>query len=94
MQVTQKTEKLAKQLLLVGDPNRIQILCFLFNKKQACVTDIADGLGLNTAITSHHLLALAKEGLLISDRNGKKICYSLSKSSFLNDLKKLICKYK
>lgn len=94
MQVTQKIEKLAKQLLVVGDPNRIRILCFLLSKKSACVTEIAENLGLSAATTSHHLLILAKENLLLSNRNGKKICYALSELQLLKDLKKIICKNK
>lgn len=84
---------LADQLSLVGDPARLKILCVIFNNNSTCVSEIADTLGSNIAIVSHHLQTLHNAGLLTTKRDGKKICYSLSKKPFLTDLKRLICKY-
>lgn len=84
---------LAEQLLLVGDYTRLKILCIIFNNNGACVSQITKILESNIAITSHHLNALSDAGLLTTKRDGKKICYSLSKDPFLADLKRLICKY-
>jgi DNA-binding transcriptional ArsR family regulator len=94
MAETNNMENLAKKLQTAGDPCRLKILCYIFTAKRACVSEIAKYLGLSVAIVSHHLLSLAKEGLLESERDGKRICYSLPKTGFLSDLKKLICKYK
>jgi DNA-binding transcriptional ArsR family regulator len=80
-QEKQKLELLAKKLRTAGDSNRLKILCLIFNNKKVCVSDIANYLGLSIAITSHHLQSLTKEGLLDSDREGKRICYSLSNSN-------------
>ncbi len=90
----QKMELLAKKLRVAGDPSRLKILCLIFSDKKVCVSDIAKELGMGVAITSHHLQSLAKEGLLESSRDGKKICYSLSKNDIVTDLKKFICRYK
>ncbi len=89
----QKIELLAVKLQTAGDPNRLKILCYIFNVKKACVSDIAKHLKMNVAIISHHLQALSRENLLESDREGKRICYSLSKSEIVSDLQKFICKH-
>ncbi|OIO29913.1 hypothetical protein COX93_02485 [Candidatus Nomurabacteria bacterium CG_4_10_14_0_2_um_filter_30_12] len=85
---------LAKRLYLVGDAHRIKIICCIMKHKKVCVSDIVKDLGSNIAIVSHHLQVLAKEGILVSDREGKKISYKLNKNNFTTDLKRLICKYK
>jgi len=90
----QKIESLAKKIQTAGDPSRLKILCCIFNTKKACVSDIALELGMSVAVTSHHLKTLAKEGLLESERDGKKICYTLSKENVVADLRDFICKYK
>jgi ArsR family transcriptional regulator len=87
-------ENLAKKLQTAGDPCRLRILCYIISAKKACVSDIAGHLRLSVAIVSHHLQSLAKEGLLESERDGKRICYSFLDGEFVSDLKKLICKYK
>ena len=89
-----KIELLAKKLRVAGDCSRLKILCLIFSDKKVCVSDIAKDLGMSVAITSHHLQSLAKEELLLSNREGKKICYSLSKNDMVTDLKKFICRYK
>ena len=94
MTTNDKIEALAKKLQTAGDLNRLKILCYLFTAKKACVSDISDHLGMSIATTSHHLQALAKEDLLASEREGKKICYKLGQAEINADLKKFICKYK
>jgi DNA-binding transcriptional ArsR family regulator len=86
--------ELAKIMRTAGDESRLQILCTLFNKKKACVSDIAESLGMSVAIVSHHLQVLSSEGLLDSVREGKRICYTVHDDAFVTDLKKFICKYK
>ncbi|MCK9351922.1 MAG: metalloregulator ArsR/SmtB family transcription factor [Candidatus Paceibacterota bacterium] len=89
------TENLAKKLQTAGDPCRLKILCYIISSKKACVSDIAKHLRMSVAIVSHHLQMLAKEDLLESERNGKRICYSFpTRNAFVTDLKKLICKYR
>ena len=87
-------KKLAGQFSLVGDSARLQILCVIFKNNGACVSEITDLLGSNIAIISHHLQVLSSAGLLVPKRQGKRICYHLSKETFLTDLKRIICKYK
>ncbi len=90
----EKIRLLAKKLLLSADYNRLKILCNIFCYRKCCVSDIAEHLGLNIAIVSHHLKIMSRAELLVSERNGKQVIYSLAKNPFAKDIKKLICKYK
>ncbi len=90
----EKTSRLAKFLRVAGDENRIRIMCLLFKRKKICVSDIAEELSISVAISSHHLQELLKAGIVLSERNGKEICYFLAKSALVSDFKKFICKYK
>jgi DNA-binding transcriptional ArsR family regulator len=89
-----RLNELAKLMRTAGDESRLKILCIIFSKRKVCVSDIAKELDMSIAIVSHHLQALSREGLLLSVREGKRICYQLPKDSFVKDLKKFICKYK
>lgn len=92
--VEQKIIALSKRLQLAGDPSRLKILCLIFKVKKMCVSDLAKKLGQSVAVTSHHLQALEKDGLLSSHREGKMVCYFLAPGKFMTDLKNFICKYK
>jgi DNA-binding transcriptional ArsR family regulator len=85
---------IAKLMRTAGDESRLKILCIIFSKKKVCVGNIAEELNLSVAIVSHHLQIMSKEKLLVSVREGKRICYELPKDTFVKDLKKFICKYK
>lgn len=85
---------IARKLQTAGDPNRIKILCTIFDTKKLCVTDLAEKLNLSVATVSHHLQKLADEGMLEPIREGKMICYQLNETEFIKDLKNFICKYK
>ncbi len=85
---------LAKKIRTVGDETRLKIMCVIFSENRICVSEIAEKLGLNVAIVSHHLQALKDEGFLLAVRDGKNVNYKLSNDCFIGDLKKLICKYK
>ncbi len=89
-----RLNELAKLLRSAGDESRLRILCVIFAYKKVCVSDIAEELGLGIAIVSHHLRVMARDGLVVSVRDGKRICYTLPKKAFTEDLKRFICKYK
>lgn len=94
MKATTPFTNLSNKLKSASEPNRLHILCLLFGHQKMCVSDISKKLKLSVAVVSHHLLALQKEELVSSVREGKKICYSLSESNFMRDFRDLICKYK
>lgn len=83
--------KRARLLSLAGDETRIRILCFMFEYKEGCVTDVAESLGTNINTVSHHLRTMKDVGLLSSERMGTTICYKLVRNEFVNKLEKAVC---
>ena len=61
---------------LLGDPTRIHILFFLM-ERDACVSDLANRLGLTHSAVSHQLSLLKANKLVRQRRNGKMIFYTL-----------------
>lgn len=88
-----KKTDLANIFKVIGEENRLLILCLLFEEKEMCVGEIASKLKLGIAITSHHLKTLEKNNILKSRKEGKEVCYSLHNEDIIKDTKKLICKY-
>ena len=98
MQKTYRTFKLDKDLIqkarmlaLAGDATRIRILCFMFQYKKACVSDIAKSLGMSVASISHHLQVMRDNGYFTTERMGNSICYILAENDLMGNLKKIIC---
>lgn len=84
---------LARRLALAGDATRLSVVCALMREKGACVSELAVTTGESVATVSHHLRALAREGLVEHRREGKRVCYALSHDPFAADLRRLACKY-
>lgn len=61
---------------LLGNPTRIHIL-FLLMEQDACVSDLADRLGLTQSAVSHQLSLLKANKLVGQRRSGKMIFYTL-----------------
>lgn len=89
--LTQELIRKSRLLSLAGDQSRIRILCFMFKYQKACVTDIAQALGMSLASVSHHLQLMRDNGLLTSERMGNNICYILVANGFTKKLEKIIC---
>lgn len=83
--------KKARLLELAGDSTRIRILCFMFQYKKACVSDIAESLDMSVASISHHLQIMRDNGFFTTERMGQNICYILAKNDFIKQLEKIIC---
>jgi len=69
-------EGLPAFLKLIADSNRLRILTLLA-RGERCVCDIETPLGLPQNLTSHHLAALKRAGLVRDRRDGKWVYYSL-----------------
>ena len=67
---------LTKFFKLLGNPTRIHIL-FLLMERDACVSDLADRLGLTQSAVSHQLSLLKANKLVRRRRDGKMIFYTL-----------------
>ncbi len=86
-----KVEKISKAL---ADPNRLQILTSI-HKNQACMycADINNILNLAQPSVSHHLKQLTDAELIIAEKEGREVKYSLNNKmidqyvNFLNALK-------
>lgn len=81
----QKLEMASSKLRAMAHPMRIAILELLHKNKQLSVTDIYKALNIEQAAASHHLNILKNKGVLVSQRDGKKIFYGL-KSEVLTEI--------
>jgi ArsR family transcriptional regulator, lead/cadmium/zinc/bismuth-responsive transcriptional repressor len=81
----------AELLKMAGDPVRIRILCFMFEHKKACVTDIAESLDVPINTISHHLQKMKHVKFFETKRIGTIICYELIENTFTKRLQRLIC---
>jgi len=80
----------------LGDPTRLSVFCFMKNREQMCVTDIAEALELTVANTSHHLQILYKADLFTKERQGLYICYKRAENTIVQAVEELIqcsCQY-
>lgn len=75
----------------LADPNRRKILSLL-KKKDMSVTDIQKYFSFTQASLSHHLDVLRRAGLVVTERQGQFIYYSLNISVF-EDMANLILNY-
>lgn len=71
-----KLDIAASKLRAIAHPMRIAIIDLL-QEKGLSVTEIYERLNIEQASASHHLNILKSKGVLVSQRNGKKIIYSL-----------------
>ena len=74
-QKLKQTTKIAKAL---ADENRIRILCLLKNKKDLCVCEITEIIGLAQPTISSHLKLLENAGLIESFKDGLWVNYNIS----------------
>ena len=91
IELTKDLVRRARLLELAGNSTRIRILCLLFERGEACVSDIAKNLKMSVAAVSHHLQMMRDNELLAAVRMGNNICYKPVKSELVNKLKKMIC---
>lgn len=71
-------QKASNILRAVSHPLRLKILCFIHDAKKVNVNKIYASLKLEQSITSQHLRILKDADLVIHERNGKFIYYSLN----------------
>ncbi len=85
-------KELAETLKLIGEENRLYIICELLKNKRLNVTEISSKVDVSIATASHHLKALEKGGVLLSVKSGKEVYYSLADLEMMSELRDLICK--
>lgn len=70
-------ERQAEMLKAIAHPLRIAIITALNTSEMLAVSEIQKMVGIEQSVTSHHLGILKTKGLLVSQRDGKKIRYGL-----------------
>ena len=74
---TEKFSQAASVFAQLGDGTRLRILWLLCHCRE-CVSNIAAALNLSKAVVSHHLQLLRRSNIVISERIGQEIHYSLA----------------
>lgn len=69
--------QLVRTMRLLGDENRFKIFKLLILEDMMCVSDIAEELGVSSPAVSQHFKNFELLDLVIKERQGSKICYSL-----------------
>jgi ArsR family transcriptional regulator len=67
----------------LSDPTRLRMVNLL-DAQSLCVRDLQDVLGLSQPVVSRNLAVLRAANLVRNQRQGAKVCYSLSRAPFLN----------
>ena len=86
-----KLDSVTKFLIVVSEPNRLNILRILRNGELS-VAEIWQFLDLSQNLVSHHLKVMKEFGLLSSRKDGKQVIYSLKKD-LLSRYKSLLIKF-
>lgn len=71
-------DTLASLLKIVAEPNRLRLLCIL-QAGEHCVCEIERHLQLSQSLISHHLKDLKDAGIVLDEKRGLYVYYSLTK---------------
>ncbi len=66
-----------RYLACISDPSRFRLVVALSDGER-CVTDLAQAIGLSQSCTTRHVQALRREGIVESDRVGKRVMIRLA----------------
>ncbi len=80
---TEKFSQAAEVFSQLGDGTRLRILWLLCHCKE-CGSNIAAALNLSKAVVSHHLQLLRRSNLVVAERVGQEIHYSLADTKEAN----------
>ena len=71
--------ELAKGFAALADPARLRVISILAAAEggEVCVCDFVEPLGKSQPTVSHHLKVLGEAGLVVGNRRGKWVWYSL-----------------
>lgn len=61
--------------IALGDPRRVFILRLILKKSGICVSDIAKRCRFSVSAASQQLRILEDRGLVIGEREGRRVCY-------------------
>ncbi|MCV6575809.1 MAG: metalloregulator ArsR/SmtB family transcription factor [Cohaesibacter sp.] len=72
-----QADKVARLLKLLGNGNRLRILCQLADGPEKSVTSLSNALNLSQSALSQHLAKMREDGLVCGRRDAQTIYYSL-----------------
>lgn len=67
----------ARKLKVLSDSTRLAVMELLI-QKPSHVGPLVEALGVEQSLLSHHLRVLREAGLVVADRDGKSVLYSLA----------------
>lgn len=74
-----EVENLGELLGTIAEPNRLRVLCILQADGSHCVCDLNTHMpDVSQSLLSHHLADLREAGLVMSEKRGLKVYYSLT----------------
>ena len=70
---------LSERFAALGDPVRLRLVSLLANAEggAVCVCDLTEPVGRSQGTVSHHLKVLGQAGLVVSEKRGRNIWYSI-----------------
>jgi ArsR family transcriptional regulator, virulence genes transcriptional regulator len=89
-----QADEVARLLKLLGNSNRLRILCQLVKGSDMSVNCLAETLNLSQSALSQHLAKMREDGLITGRREAQTIFYSLSDTNaekILSVLKDIYC---
>jgi ArsR family transcriptional regulator, arsenate/arsenite/antimonite-responsive transcriptional repressor len=75
-----QAKQLSTLLKAIADPTRLQLISYINASKssEACVCNLTEPLSLTQPTVSHHLKVLAESGLIIREKRGTWVWYSVN----------------
>ncbi len=86
--LSKNDERIIHLLQALGESSRYKMFKILLQKKQLCVSEIAERLELSVPAVSQHFRTFELVGIVQKERMGQKICYQLKENDEV--IKKLI----
>lgn len=85
-------QETASVFKILSDPTRCKILKALAQKKgeDMCVSEIAEAVGATHSATSHQLNGLEARGVLVSERMGQTICYTMADTRLARNIVRIL----
>ena len=74
-------DTLPKAFNALGDSTRFELFRLIGQKKQVCVSQLADILNITPACVSQHMKILAEADLVARIREGQRVCYQIKTDS-------------